>query len=111
MTTFTQYQKAALRTANRGAWRSENDQLNNAALGLSGEGGEVADIVKKFLYQGHDLEKDKLKDEAGDVLWYLALLADALGLTLEQIAERNIEKLEKRYPVAFAAELSWNRTE
>ena len=56
MTTFTQYQNAALRTANRGAWRSENDQLNNAALGLSGEGGEVADIVKKFLYQGHDLE-------------------------------------------------------
>ena len=45
------------------------------------------------------------------MLWYLALLADALGLTLEQIAERNIEKLEKRYPVAFAAELSRNRTE
>ncbi len=74
------------------------DPILNGVLGLSGESGECADIVKKSLFQGHDLNKEKLKDELGDVLWYVALTAKGLGLTLEEIAQYNIEKLSKRYP-------------
>jgi NTP pyrophosphatase (non-canonical NTP hydrolase) len=65
-------------------------------LGLTGEAGEVANIVKKYLRDGA-LNKEKLRDEIGDCLWYIARLAADLGFTLETIAKGNIEKLRKRY--------------
>lgn len=106
---FREYQQEALKTANTDKlnWR---DCLTNAALGLNGEAGEFADIVKKYLYQGHQLDKDKLAKELGDQLWYLSLASYALDVPLEDIAKTNIDKLRKRYPNGhFEAERSIKR--
>ncbi len=78
-------------------------------MGLNGEAGEAMDIIKKYYYQGHELDKEKLKDECSDVLWYLAEIAEGLEIGLEDIAIHNIEKLKKRYPDGFAVEKSINR--
>lgn len=80
------------------------------ALGLAGESGEVIDLVKKWLYQGHDLDKGDLLHEIGDVLWYLALTCNAFGYTLEDAMTANITKLHQRYPDGFSAERSKQRT-
>ena len=105
--TANDYQRMAMRTA--GEYDTEYDQLRNAAYGLNGEAGEVIDLLKKHEFQGHDLPDEKLVDECGDVLWYCALLADALGFTLEQVMNRNIDKLRKRYPNGFDKARSINR--
>lgn len=94
-----EYQKNAMRTANLGL--NENDQLLNAALGVSGEAGEFAGYVKKFFFQGHDMQKEKLISELGDVMWYIALACECMGMNMEDVAEYNIEKLKARYPEAF----------
>jgi len=84
--------------------------LANAALGISGEGGEVADLIKKHLFQGHDLPIDKMANELGDLLWYINLMADCIGFDLEQIAEMNIDKLYSRYKDGvFTEQQSINR--
>ena len=78
-------------------------------LGLVGEAGEVADHVKKIVYQAHDMDRSALINEAGDVLWYIAQLATALDMPLSEIAQRNIAKLQARYPAGFDAKRSINR--
>ena len=105
--TANDYQRMAMRTA--GEYETNYDQLRNAAYGLNGEAGEVIDLLKKHEFQGHDLPDEKLIDECGDVLWYCALLADALGFSLEQVMNRNIDKLRKRYPDGFDKNRSINR--
>lgn len=104
---FKEYQKLAMRTKNKQLIKDQ--QLLNAALGLNGEAGELADEIKKIFFHGHELNKDKLIKEAGDILWYIALLADAIGVDMETIAEKNIEKLKKRYPEGFSSERSIHR--
>ncbi|MEL6177405.1 MAG: nucleoside triphosphate pyrophosphohydrolase family protein [Myxococcota bacterium] len=89
---------------------SERDLLANGALGLAGEAGEAADLIKKHLFHDHPLDRDKLRDELGDVLWYVATLARTLDLDLAQVAQRNIDKLRIRYPEGFSAERSRNRS-
>ena len=84
---------------------------SNFSMGLSGEAGEVTDLLKKHLFHGHILEKDKLEEELGDVLFYLAGLATIHGLNLENIAEANVSKLSKRYPEGFDKDKSINREE
>jgi NTP pyrophosphatase (non-canonical NTP hydrolase) len=79
------------------------------ALGITGEAGEVADLIKKHLGHGHELDVDKVAKEVGDVLWYLAALGDQLGFSLGAIAEMNINKLRDRYPDGFSRERSINR--
>lgn len=109
---FQEYQAAAMRTAGRGG--SLETTLANAGLGIAGEAGEVADLIKKVVFHGHPLDgvvRAKLTKEAGDVLWYLALLAETLGVPLERIAELNIEKLRARYPEGFDPARSQHRTE
>lgn len=96
---FHDYQKKAMRTANMGL--NENDQLLNAALGLSGEAGEFADLIKKFFFQGHDFNKEKLISELSDQLWYVALACQCMGIDMDDVAEYNINKLKARYPEAF----------
>jgi NTP pyrophosphatase (non-canonical NTP hydrolase) len=103
---FNEYQRLALRTAGQTA---PDRLLQNGVMGLCGEAGECIDIVKKHLFQGHTLDRDKLIDEAGDCLWYLAAVAAGLGISLGEIAEGNVEKLRRRYPDGFEAGRSTNR--
>ena len=108
--TINEYQTAALRTAQTDKLLAI-DLLINSALGLCGESGEVADLVKKHRFQGHNLDLDHVAKELGDVAWYLAVGAYAIGLDLETIFRMNIEKLEARYPDGFTADRSLHRTE
>ena len=103
---FNEYQKLALRTASK---QSDENTIMNGVLGLNGEAGEVADLVKKHLFQGHELDKDKFAYEIGDILWYCAVLAEGINYTLSMIADMNVDKLKKRYPNGFEAERSLNR--
>jgi NTP pyrophosphatase (non-canonical NTP hydrolase) len=82
------------------------EKLCLGALGLSGESGEVADLVKKQLFHGHPLDLQKLRDELGDVLWYFMFICDTLGISLEEVMAGNVEKLRTRYPDGFEAERS-----
>jgi NTP pyrophosphatase (non-canonical NTP hydrolase) len=104
------YQELAMRTAGQSLVTDDLAYgLTISALGLTGEAGEVADLVKKHLYHGHPLDRDKLIKEAGDVAWYLARLATALEMPLGEILHANIEKLMLRYPEGFTVEDSLNR--
>ena len=105
--TINEYQKLALTTLNPEL--SKKDVLINGVMGLCGESGEAIDIVKKHLHQGHELDREKLIKELGDIAWYLAETAAALDVSLEEVLERNIEKLRSRYPEGFSAERSVNR--
>ena len=87
----------------------ENDMLLNGALGLSGEAGEVIDSIKKHIYQGHELNKDNIKEELGDVLLYVAELCTAIGVKLSDVMKTNVDKLKERYPNGFEANRSINR--
>ena len=107
--TINEYQKLAMKTLNPAL--DKKDVLINGVMGLCGESGEAIDIVKKWLAQGHDLDKEKLAKELGDIAWYLAETAYALDIPLEDILQANIEKLSKRYPEGFATERSIFRDE
>ena len=107
--TINEYQQMALRTEN--GMVQIFPRIFNAALGLCGESGEVADLVKKWAFQGHPKDHEKVAEELGDICWYIAVAADALGLTLEEIMVRNIDKLKRRYPTGFEVERSVNRNE
>ena len=102
------YQKAALRTAST---LEPKDLVLNGVLGLNGEAGEVADHIKKHLFQGHKLDKENLAKELGDICWYIAIMAEGLGYDLESIMQMNVDKLMKRYPNGFEAERSLHREE
>ncbi|MEO7367788.1 MAG: nucleoside triphosphate pyrophosphohydrolase family protein [Gemmatimonadaceae bacterium] len=109
---FDTYQELALRTASPQALQDAVTLLNNAALGLSGESGEIADHVKKVVFHGHALDdatRDKIAKEIGDVLWYCAMGARGIGVGLGEIATMNIEKLKKRYPDGFSTDNSLHR--
>ena len=106
--TPNEYQKLAMTTFNPAL--SQKDVLINAVMGLCGESGEAIDIVKKHLHQGHELDRDKLLKELGDIAWYLAEAATALDMDLETVLERNIEKLRARYPEGFSPERSIHRS-
>lgn len=106
---FNEYQRQAFELISE---EGKKDLITNGVLGLAGESGECCDIVKKFKYQGHDLDKNHLKDELGDVLWYLAETASGLGISLEEVALYNLDKLHKRYHGnTFHKEDSINREE
>ena len=102
-----EYQKLALKTLNPNL--SKKDVLINGVMGLCGESGEAIDIVKKHLAQGHDLNKEHLIEELGDIAWYLAETAYALDISLEEVLKINIEKLKNRYPNGFDTQKSIDR--
>ena len=106
---INEYQKLAMVTLNKNL--NKNEMLTNSVMGLCGESGEACDIVKKHLFHGHELNREALIKELGDVAWYLAEAAAALDMDLSDVFERNIEKLKKRYPEGFSEEKSINRTE
>ena len=112
--TANEYQREALKTESK-TWVTEGDDENalrliQGLMGLCGESGEAIDILKKTIFQGHELDREHLVRELGDVAWYLALSADALGYSLEEILKENLKKLARRYPDGrFDAEKSMNR--
>lgn len=101
------YQEMAQRTSNKTL--DLKAHLFNGVLGLAGEAGECADLVKKYYYQDNRPIIHLLEDELGDVLWYVAETAAALGMTLEDIAQHNVDKLRRRYPEGFSADRSLHR--
>lgn len=105
--TINEYQKNALRTANKSL--SPIQQLENGLMGLNGEAGESIDILKKHLFQGHELDREHIAKELGDVAWYLAVSAEAIGYDLETIMQMNVDKLRARYPEGFDTEHSLYR--
>lgn len=102
-----EYQELAMTTLNPEL--TKKDVLINSVMGLCGEAGEAVDIVKKWLFQGHELDKEHLAKELGDIAWYLAEAATALDMPLEDIFQANIDKLKKRYPDGFEANRSRTR--
>ena len=93
--TPNKYQELAKRTAPDYGSYKENSSYYY--IGLNGEAGEVGEILKRHLYRGEPLDFEHLKDELGDVLWYLTMLIDQYGFKLEDIMEENINKLANRY--------------
>ena len=124
--TGNEYQKAALRTASitgdkmpsllveilleRG-YPAEKLMLLNGVLGMSGEAGECSDIVKKHIFQGHNLDEAHIAKELGDVAWYLAIAAHSIGYGLDDIFQMNVDKLMARYPDGFDPKRSLHRKE
>lgn len=103
------YQHLAMTTLNPAL--DKKDVLINSVMGLCGESGEAIDIVKKWLAQGHELDRAHLAKELGDVAWYLAEAATALDIPLEDILRANLDKLKARYPEGFSARNSIERAE
>ncbi len=103
--TLNEYQVLANRTANP----DDPIRLATAGLGAAGEAGELANAIKKHVSHGHLLDREKIIDESGDVLWYLAEIATVCGFTLEDVALYNEAKLQRRYPEGFDPERSKNR--
>jgi NTP pyrophosphatase (non-canonical NTP hydrolase) len=122
---FAEYQALAERTSRqRGAVYSADpertsaafkdgarDRLLNGLLGLSGESGELLDLLKKHLFHDHPLDREKARRELGDVLWYASEVASALDMDLGLVAAANIQKLRDRYPDGFDVERSKHRGE
>lgn len=81
----------------------------NGCLGLSGEAGEVLDMVKKWVFHEKELDKEHLKKEIGDVMWYVAMLCESFGFDLDEILQMNVDKLMARYPEGFDTDKANNR--
>lgn len=109
---INEYQEAALRTESR-PFKGQDDEylarLLQGLIGLCGEAGECIDIYKKHVFQGHNLDRAHLAKELGDVAWYLAVSAAAIGYDLEAVLRMNVDKLRQRYPEGFNSDLSQHR--
>ena len=103
------YQELAMVTLN--SELSKKEMLINGVMGMNGESGEVIDVVKKHMFQGHELDIDKIKKELGDVMWYVAEVCEALDLSMDEVMEANIAKLANRFKNGFTKEESINRKE
>lgn len=104
--TGNEYQKQAARTAPNTCMF---ERLANYGFGLVGESGELIDHLKKVLYHDHPVNKPLIREEAGDVLWYLANLLSEFGISMDEVMGGNIKKLKRRYPNGFSPERSRNR--
>lgn len=104
--TFDEYQKLAARTINPDL--TDAEVLHHALHEIAGECGEIHSIYQKS-YQGHEIDGEELILEVGDLLWGIAELCTAWGWSMDVVAERNINKLRRRYPEGFDPERSINR--
>lgn len=105
---FETYQTEA-RTTARPSHGDDRLALCISTLGLVGEAGEVSEIIKKLIGHGHELDRDAVTKELGDVLWYVSDIASQLDIALDDIAYKNISKLKNRYPQGFSSDKSINR--
>ena len=83
----------------------------NACLGLSGEVGELNDMIKKWIFHEKPFDEEHAKKELGDVMWYVAMMCESFGWDLDEIMQMNVDKLKARYPKGFSTELANNRKE
>jgi NTP pyrophosphatase (non-canonical NTP hydrolase) len=107
---FEEYQNDVVRTL--AEHPDKEFGLAILGLGLTGEAGEAADIIKKVVGHKHPLDEAtslKLLAELGDILWYVTAIAATLDIGLDVIVQYNVEKLRKRYPEGFSSERSLNR--
>jgi NTP pyrophosphatase (non-canonical NTP hydrolase) len=102
------YREAIDRTMNNDL--TEKEKLSMLALGIAGEAGEIVDTLKKVLYHGHELDREDLIKELGDLEWYVTHLKKLLNISSDYVRMKNIEKLKKRYPNGFSEQDSINRT-
>jgi NTP pyrophosphatase (non-canonical NTP hydrolase) len=107
--TLDEYQRAAARTMNAGI--TDGERLMDAAAGLSEEAGEVLGLVRKHVYMGHPLDRERITRELGDALWCVAAVATCIGIRLDDVAARNVEKLQRRYPEGYSDEASRARSD
>ena len=105
--TINEYQVEAMRTAS--GMNKDFPMWLNGVLGLNGEAGEIADMAKKSMFQGHPFDTEHMAKELGDVAWYVAVTARAIGYDLETVLQMNVDKLRKRYPNGFEVERSLHR--
>lgn len=99
---FNEYQHAAVRTAKR--FPDPKWELNHAALGLATESGEFTTEVKRMVIYDQPLDPSReahIREELGDILWYVALACEALGMSMHLVARENIDKLQKRFPEKY----------
>lgn len=106
MQSLNEYQRQALRTAKR---VDEKFDLMHTALGISGEAGEFADAIKKSLVYERPLDRANAVEELGDIMWFVALGCETLGVTMQEVAEQNISKLALRYPDKYSDRLAHKR--
>ena len=105
---FSEYQIHSARTMPK--LLEQKDLLTNMSMGLAGESGELIDHLKKACFHGHEINQTYVSKELGDILWYIAGLATALNIDLDESAQENIDKLKARYPKGFSESASQNRT-
>lgn len=119
------YVELAMRTNDGGSVARLHDKLHdailinsidvgsilNACLGLSGEVGEFNDMIKKWIFHEKDFDEVHAKKELGDIMWYVALMCDSFGWSLDEILEMNVDKLKARYPEGFSVQRANNRKE
>lgn len=92
-------------------WMIDLGGVMNACLGLSGEVGELTDMVKKWVFHEKELDETHLKKELGDVMWYVAMMCQSMGWKLDDVLQMNIDKLIVRYPEGFDVVKANNRQE
>lgn len=108
------YMAEALKTVNNASnidITEKQKYLINGVIGLGGEVGELQDLLKKHVFQGHQLDIEHVKYEIGDIAWYLNLLIASIGSNWEEVFEINVQKLRKRYGEKFDSLKSINRTD
>ncbi|MDF2615414.1 MAG: MazG nucleotide pyrophosphohydrolase domain [Sedimentibacter sp.] len=114
------YQALAMRTNDGKAAERLNAYLDssnftdpagilNAALGLTGEVGELEDMIKKHIFHQKPIDEDHVKREIGDICWYIAMVCESAGYDLDEIMQMNVDKLRARYPEGFDVVRANNR--
>ena len=104
-----EYIKQAKRSESSQVFLEGKERLLHAGMGIATEAGEFLDALKKSIFYGKELDRVNLKEELGDLLWYIAIAMDELGTDFEREMERNIEKLRARYPEKFTKEKALER--
>lgn len=95
-----QYQKLVIRTA-KGTYKNKNDEIANWGLGVAGEAGDLAGCIKKTIYHGNN-QTSGTRENVGDTMWYLAMICNFYGWSLEEILAENLAKLRARYSKGFS---------
>jgi NTP pyrophosphatase (non-canonical NTP hydrolase) len=102
--TYADFVKARFTKRNLGV-----EGILHAAIGISGEAGELLDAIKKTWVYGKDLDRANVIEELGDLEWYCEAMRQSLGITRDEVIAANVAKLEVRYPVSYSDELALAR--